>query len=296
LIARARLVLNIHSYQVKVLEIVRISFLLANGKAVVSECDAETEVPQGIEQVVALAPYGQLADLCQQLLADEPRRQAMERDGLEWMRARPAAHFLAAQVERRSRAAPAPTPPRPRILHFSRALLRSDSVLYLDDASALEVDIPYDYHRPLPIGQPLNTERFGVLRLEHNSFDEIVVGDNLSWVSDLPRFMLDCALLLRAGGRLLLRVPYQLAERAWENPRTVRSFTLSTWQIFQDAHVRMGWPGIALDPDGVQLQLSASGLGLQQKGLALDELLTTPRAVDTLLVNFTKRALRPLPV
>jgi hypothetical protein len=58
----------------------------------------------------------------------------------------------------------------------------------------------------------------------------------------------------------------------------------------------MGWPGIALDPDGVQLQLSASGLGLQQKGLALDELLTTPRAVDTLLVNFTKRALRPLPV
>src|SRR5262249_19248566 len=41
LIARARLVLNVHFYEAKVLEMVRLSYLLANRCAVLSECSAD---------------------------------------------------------------------------------------------------------------------------------------------------------------------------------------------------------------------------------------------------------------
>ena len=48
LIARARLVLNLHFYPTAIFELVRVSYLLANGKAVVAECGPETEIDADI--------------------------------------------------------------------------------------------------------------------------------------------------------------------------------------------------------------------------------------------------------
>ena len=48
LIARSKIVLNVHFYSAKIFETVRVSYLLANSKAVVSECSAETEIEPGL--------------------------------------------------------------------------------------------------------------------------------------------------------------------------------------------------------------------------------------------------------
>lgn len=81
LIARAKLVLNIHAHPTKVLEIVRISYLLANRKAVVTEMDAETELESDIRDAVAGVPYDRLVAECQRLVADAADRQNLEDRG-----------------------------------------------------------------------------------------------------------------------------------------------------------------------------------------------------------------------
>lgn len=81
LIARAKVVLNMHFYPSQVFEIVRVSYLLANSKAVVSEGGPDTEIDQDLVDAVALASYDQLTTTCQALIADSARRHRLGSDG-----------------------------------------------------------------------------------------------------------------------------------------------------------------------------------------------------------------------
>jgi 2-polyprenyl-3-methyl-5-hydroxy-6-metoxy-1,4-benzoquinol methylase len=60
-IARCKVVLNIHFYETRVFEFVRIAYLLANSKAGVSECSSENEMEQ-----VPKAPSQAVADGCRE--------------------------------------------------------------------------------------------------------------------------------------------------------------------------------------------------------------------------------------
>lgn len=92
LIARAKIVLNLHCYETKRFEVVRVSYLLANSKAVVSESSDDMA---GYENAVATFPYEQIVDGCTALLADEPRRRQLEERGYAFFRSRPIAPILA---------------------------------------------------------------------------------------------------------------------------------------------------------------------------------------------------------
>jgi len=81
LIARAKVVLNIHAHPTKVLEVVRISYLLANRKAVVTELDADSELEPDIFAAVAGVPYDRLLAECRRLVADADERQELEDRG-----------------------------------------------------------------------------------------------------------------------------------------------------------------------------------------------------------------------
>ena len=52
-IARCKVVLNIHFYETRVFEFVRIAYLLANSKAGVSECSSENEMEQATKGAFA---------------------------------------------------------------------------------------------------------------------------------------------------------------------------------------------------------------------------------------------------
>jgi hypothetical protein len=93
LIARAKLVLNLHFYPTAIFEIVRVSHLLSNRKAVVGECGQDTEIDDDIREAIASAPYERLCETVHDLLGDDTRRQELARRGQEiFARRRPAGH------------------------------------------------------------------------------------------------------------------------------------------------------------------------------------------------------------
>ncbi len=105
LIARAKVVLNLHFYEASIFEIVRVSYLLANRKAVVAECHDGTEVDPDMLDAVRPARYGQLVDACAELVHDEPERSALEERSFCRVSARSEGEYLTAAV-RESRCEP----------------------------------------------------------------------------------------------------------------------------------------------------------------------------------------------
>ena len=101
LIARSKVVLNMHYYETNIFELVRVSYLLANRKAVVAECNPGTEIDPDIVDAVQLAPYEGLAIACAELVADSHSRKALSERGFSRMVARDQRTYLAAALDQK---------------------------------------------------------------------------------------------------------------------------------------------------------------------------------------------------
>ena len=64
MIARAKIVLNVHHYPTKIFEIVRVSYLLANRKFVLSETSQEDEALTALKDGMALCDYEDIVSNC----------------------------------------------------------------------------------------------------------------------------------------------------------------------------------------------------------------------------------------
>jgi hypothetical protein len=94
LIARSKIVLNLHYFESKVFEIVRVSYLLANGRAVVSERGVAPEEEAPFEEAVAFADYDGVIRACIGLLERPDERARLSEAGRRAMRARPETMYL----------------------------------------------------------------------------------------------------------------------------------------------------------------------------------------------------------
>jgi Macrocin-O-methyltransferase (TylF) len=97
LIARAKIVLNMHFYETNIFEAVRVSYLLANSKAVVSE---EAQDMGYFRDAMAVFPYDKLVTGCLELLRDDTRRRELETRGFECFAARSAAQALSQVLDK----------------------------------------------------------------------------------------------------------------------------------------------------------------------------------------------------
>jgi hypothetical protein len=97
-IARAKLVVNVHYYDAKVLEIVRLQYLLANRVAVLSERGADPSEDAEVSDGVAFAPYEKLVAEGLRLLASAQDRAALAEKGFATIRARSVADYLRAAL------------------------------------------------------------------------------------------------------------------------------------------------------------------------------------------------------
>lgn len=80
---RAKIVLNLHNWEEsRIVEVPRLSILLRHRKAVVCELYPDSEIEASVRDAVVGAPYEKLIETIEQLLADAPRRAALEREGL----------------------------------------------------------------------------------------------------------------------------------------------------------------------------------------------------------------------
>jgi hypothetical protein len=87
-IARSKIVINMHLYEANVFEIVRVSYLLANRRAVVSERGANPAEDGDLESGIAFAAYDELVDRCVQLLGDDSARRELGQRGHQIFSAR----------------------------------------------------------------------------------------------------------------------------------------------------------------------------------------------------------------
>lgn len=96
LISRAKVVLNINLYpQTRIFEIVRVSFLLANKKAVVADLDATTSIDDDIRPAVKFATsLENLLSFCDGLVNNERERVRLEELGFSCIRRRDIREIL----------------------------------------------------------------------------------------------------------------------------------------------------------------------------------------------------------
>jgi hypothetical protein len=90
LISRAKIVLNINLYQfARIFEIVRVSYLLANKKAVVADLDPNSSVEDDVRAAIRfVSSMQELVDVCLRLVEDESERTKLEETGYSSIRQR----------------------------------------------------------------------------------------------------------------------------------------------------------------------------------------------------------------
>lgn len=94
LIARAKIVLNLHYYETAVFEVVRVSYLLANRKFVLSESSSDAEEQAVFAPGVVFRDYEHLVPSCLEYLRQAEERQRISQVGYEIMSQRKQADFL----------------------------------------------------------------------------------------------------------------------------------------------------------------------------------------------------------
>jgi SAM-dependent methyltransferase len=292
LIARARVILNIHFYESKVFEIVRVSYLLANSKAVVTECSSGTEMEKGLSDAVLGLPYDRLVQGCHSLLQNETERRALESRGFQWFSQRKESVILNDALQQTaSLTAKSDVTEIPRKLNMGSGKDWREDHFNTDFDPYWEPDAVLDFSRDLPIGQPLETQRFGTVALQNNYFDEIIANDVLEHIPNLTLAMTSCLNLLRVGGVFRIAVPYDLSWGAWQDPTHVRAFNERSWLYYTDWFWYMGWTEARFDVAQFDLGLSPVGKALAQQQIKGEDLVRHPRAVDQLRVVLRKRLL-----
>jgi SAM-dependent methyltransferase len=135
-----------------------------------------------------------------------------------------------------------------------------------------------------------SSQLYGQMLLLENSFDVIVANDVLEHVSNLELLMGNALKLLAIGGRFLINVPYELSLGAWQDPTHLRAFNQNSWLYYTDWFWYLGWIEYRFDLTELTFNLSSLGKELlNTKKIGQDEVINTPRAIDSMKVVLTKR-------
>ncbi len=95
LIARSKLIVNVNLYdRSKIFEVVRVSYLLANRKAVVADIDEDSVIDADIRNAIRCSSGAELVNDCLDLAADDDARTALENTGFEIFRQRDIREIL----------------------------------------------------------------------------------------------------------------------------------------------------------------------------------------------------------
>ncbi len=287
LIVQSALVLNVHYYLPASLEVVRLGYLWANKRAVVSEREEHTEIPSGLETACAYAAHEDLVFAAHKLIRDKSARERQAKEGFRAFTALPQSEILKKIVGARKQPAMAPAPPDRLNVGSGRAF-RPEAV-NLDIAAYCNPDILLDISQPLHFEQVYATRRFGDISLKRESFSWVGAFEVLEHVSDLPQTMRNILDLLSDGGVLELSVPYALSLGADQDPTHVRHFNEHSWFYYTWCSWRLGWRNERFDLITQEFVLSDLGKALQKQGASQEALLRTPRAVDGMQVRLRKR-------
>ncbi len=289
-IARAKVIINIHFYASSIFEIVRISYLLANHKAVVAECNDNTEIADDLRTAVALVPYDKLVETCIKLVNNDEKRQLLEKNGFESFSLRNEIDILRDVITEKT-LVKNELQQLPTIINLGSGKLFRPDWLNIDINQYWQPDVVADISNNFPLNKEVATARFGIITIKEDSFDEIIASHVLEHIRELITAMTVCLKLLKVGGVFKINVPYDLSCGAWQDPTHVRAFNEKSWLYYTEWSWYVGWTEARFDLVENLFTLNSAGLAMQANHASLAEILATPRAVDEMQVVLRKRLL-----
>jgi hypothetical protein len=99
-IARSKLVLNINQHESRIFEVVRVSYLLANAKAVIADAHADMLIEPDIKGAVVFCQPRDMFQMCWDLLHDDEARLQLGLRGQSAFQARHISPILRSALER----------------------------------------------------------------------------------------------------------------------------------------------------------------------------------------------------
>ena len=285
LIARAKVVINIHYYGNGHLELIRLFDLLINGCAVVSELNPGEHLDDDLSNALVVAPYDQLVETTEALLRDPARREAVAADGLRTFSRRTANAIL------RTLLANSESSVIPASIVVGSGKSYDPSALNIDIGENWNPDIVADISDTQLFGRDYCSSRFGAIRMQKGWFDAISASHVLEHILDLTQGMANIRDLLTVGGTLHVTVPYDLSYGAWQDPTHVHAFNERSWLYYCEWNWYLGWTESRFDLIAINFGYSDLGKSLATRDMPRDEILRTPRAVDEMHAVLRKRLL-----
>lgn len=293
-IYRSAMLINIHHSLPAELEIVRLGYVLANSRAVVSELDEETSYYPELKDACLFRPYQELVEAAAYLARNRAQLARQAALGFEIFSSLKLKDYLAQLLGCRIPVyqPPPQTPPRPLHLRLGSGPLFLSSALNVDPDERQKPDLTASLDEPATLKGRRLTERFGEIEIADGSFQIISLPEGvLASAKDPDALMSRCLDLLAEGGRLIVTVPYDLSLEAAGSGRAFNE--LSFRRYGPRPAPGLGWSEAAFELKEMSFILSDYGLALAGRGLDLDQLKTRPRAVARLRAVLVKRCLSP---
>lgn len=295
LIARSKVILNLGLYDNKyrVFEIVRVSHLLANGKAVVGEVSDNTDIEEDILSAIVSGTVDQLPELCETLVKDATYRRTIEQNARRVFQARNGAHIIGAAMTRylgNAVAAMPVIPPRQLKLEANWLGGWQYDFINVNSDKSTRADLHLRIDAALPWGQKISSWRWGEIELSHGMFDLIIADHVFEKVEDLKQAYTNCLDLLKEGGILEIVVPYDLDFSAWRDPRARRAFNEHSFSFSRSLCIELGWYDMCFENTGITYYFSDRGRQLLNRHQnQAEQLSIQPRSHESMRVRLIKR-------
>lgn len=285
LIARSKVIINIHFYPNGCLELIRIFDLLANSRAVVTELNAGEPLDADLASALVAVPYDALVDATEALVRDSDRREQLAKEGFRAFSQRRASAIL------RDALAWSDLPRLPSDAVVGSGKMYDPRLLNIDSDDRWHPDIVADIADPDLFARDFISRRFGAVRMQQGWFDSLTATHVLEHVPNLVAAMTNCLSLLTDGGVFRITVPYDLSYGAWQDPTHVHAFNERSWLYYCEWYWYLGWDESRFVLTEIFYKYSPLGAALAAQGISQDEILRTPRAVDEMSVVLSKRSL-----
>lgn len=219
IIRRSKIVLNIHNYQSKVFEIVRVSYLLANQKFVISECGTQDMDTDHFKAGLVFADYEHLVETCIHWLGrSDAERNAIALKGFDLIKQRPIEKLLTPLLEGLPE-----SPQTDPLSHLLRVDLgcgprKAQGYMGVDICPAPGVDLVANLTRAFPFSD--------------STVDELRAHDVIEHLPDRLHTMNEIWRVCKPDALVDLLVPSSDGRGAFQDPTHVSFWNINSFQYY----------------------------------------------------------------
>jgi hypothetical protein len=290
-LAKSKAILNLHYYESQIFQQIRIFYPLINNIPVISEDYSSEKIGADYKEFVFHPAGGDFVQYVKNLFKDRSLFRDLSEDKLnkfsEFNNDKEIKLLLESTLkffENRPKLADKDY----SIINIGSGFCSEFGCLNINSNKEFKSDLKIDLSLKLALPSEFESENSGRILLKKNKFEKIIVNDVLQHVNNLSQFMTNCLSLLKDDGVIEINIPYDLSLDAWQDPKNIRAFNEKSWLVYTDNFWNLGWYENKFEIMKLDFLPSDFGKNLMQEK-SVDEILRTPRAINSMNVVLKKR-------